>query len=238
VASSILPSDRKCSRASLKVHWLWPFSVLLIVITVVICVVSTGGEKKMIKQEIAYKLRNLDFDRAEDFDALAEAISIRSREEVNLIVEFWLMNDENLSDKSATLLAYLGDVAIVPLLDAGLAPIATQRAQSIIMLGNAQINVRKRIATQLVKLFDDKEIIPETVTISPRIEGGHPVRRVCDEAYLQLRRLLNTMESEDVYLQNASIYLELSFEERDEEIANVRLSGLWARWMDESSEEE
>jgi hypothetical protein len=61
---------------------------------------------------------------------------------------------------------------------------------------------------------------------------------VCDEAYLQLRRLMNTTESEDSYLLNESIYLQLDFDERDEEIIEAKVSGKWDRWFDESDEDE
>lgn len=191
----------------------------------------------MDKRELAYKIHHLDFKRPEDFEALAKEISSRSREEVDLVVELWIENYQNLADKAAAVLVNLHDVTIGSLLDAGVPPLAMQRTLGIAIMVNAQIYLRERTVTHLVKLLDDKEILPEATT-SKRIEGERPVRRVCDEAYLQLRRLLNTTESEDAYLRNASIYLHLDFDERDEEIATVRASGKWDRWFDESVEEE
>lgn len=191
----------------------------------------------MNKQEIVHAIQNLDFKRPKDFEALAKEISSRSREEVDLVVELWIENYQNLGDKAAALLVDLHDVAIESLIDAGAPPLAMQRTQGIAIMVNGQIYWRERTVTYLVKLLDDKEVLPDVAT-SKQIEGERPVRRVCDEAYLQLRRLLNTTESEDAYLQNASIYLHLDFDERDEEIATVLASGKWDRWFDESAEEE
>ena len=140
-------------------------------------------------------------------------------------------------EDASELLNELGDIAIIPLLEAGPDLIEIQRANLILMTGNAQIEVRKKIVTSIVPLLEDKEKIPYEISLD-NVEEEPPIRRVCDEAYLQLRRLLNTTESEESYLINKSIYLHLDFNERDKEIADTKASGKWDRWFNESDEEE
>lgn len=49
--------------------------------------------------------------------------------------------------------------------------------------------------------------------------------RVCDYAYLELRRIANRGETEEQGILNASAYRELEDEERDREIEKVRSGG-------------
>jgi len=191
----------------------------------------------MNTKEIIEKLQSLDADKISGFEAFANQITNGAREEAKKIVRIWIEDEEELMEEASALLSKLGDVALVPLLEAGLAPMEIQRANQISMIVDAQIETREKIVAYLIPLLEDKEKIIEEIPESI-MEGDPPIKRVCDEAYLQLRRLLNTTESEDSYLLNESIYLQLDFEERDEEITDATASGTWDRWFDESDEEE
>jgi hypothetical protein len=191
----------------------------------------------MDKTEIIEKLRLYNTGEIDDLEKLGNEIIKRSRKEVEDIIRIWVEDEEGLMEDASELLNELGDIAIIPLLEAGPDLIEIQRANLILMTGNAQIEVRKKIVTSIVPLLEDKEKIPYEISLD-NVEEEPPIRRVCDEAYLQLRRLLNTTESEESYLINKSIYLHLDFNERDKEIADTKASGKWDRWFNESDEEE
>jgi hypothetical protein len=191
----------------------------------------------MDKTEIIEKLRLYNTGEIDDLEKLGNEIIKRSRKEVEDIIRIWVEDEEGLMEDASELLNELGDIAIIPLLEAGPDLIEIQRANLILMTGNAQIEVRKKIVTSIVPLLEDKEKIPYEISLD-NVEEEPPIRRVCDEAYLQLRRLLNTTESEKSYLINKSIYLHLDFNERDKEIADTKASGKWDRWFNESDEEE
>ena len=191
----------------------------------------------MNTKEIIEKLQSLDADNISSFDDLANEIIHRAREETKRIVRIWIEDEEELMEEASVLLSKLGTVALFPLIDAGFAPMEIQRAHQMDMIVKAQIETRERIVSFLVPLLEDQEKIVEDTPESV-MEGDPPIKRVCDEAYIQLRKLLNTTETEDSYLLNESIYLQLDFEERDEEIMAAKISGTWDRWLDESDEEE
>ena len=69
------------------------------------------------------------------------------------------------------------------------------------------------------------------------MEEAPAARRVCDEAYLQLRRLLNPRESVERYHLNASAFLQLSTEEKENEIRKARKSRMFSELsgMDDES---
>jgi hypothetical protein len=61
------------------------------------------------------------------------------------------------------------------------------------------------------------------------MEEQPPPIRVCDEAYLQLRRLLNIEEGDPQYFLNARAFLNLGNAEKDAEIHRARKSRGWSR---------
>ena len=57
------------------------------------------------------------------------------------------------------------------------------------------------------------------------------VCRICDEAYLALRRLLAHDEDEMAQERNAHEFLALEDEAKDAEIRRARESGAWTNWL-------
>jgi hypothetical protein len=128
--------------------------------------------------------------------------------------------------KPAWVLVNLGDLALTPLLD-GLD--AARPEQCVWDLGQAleiEIATRRRLAAALRGRLDDRRALalPEP---RPPVEERPIPRRVCDEAYMQLRRLVSFEEDEDALLLNNGAFLRLGEAERDAEIARARTSRRW-----------
>ena len=52
-------------------------------------------------------------------------------------------------------------------------------------------------------------------------------RRVCDEAYLMLRKLLSYKEDEESLMTNERLFLRMTNEEKDKEIERLKSSKEW-----------
>jgi hypothetical protein len=72
---------------------------------------------------------------------------------------------------------------------------------------------------------------------SERIEEPEPAFRVCDEAYLALRRILH-QESEIQYTVEVRHFLQLSDERKNREIANHLETGAFTQFLDPVDEEQ
>jgi len=86
---------------------------------------------------------------------------------------------------------------------------------------------------KIVKYFaahlSDTRKVPASRGAGPT-EEQPPVVRICDEAYLQLRRLVNLEESMDQYLLNSRAFLNLPEARKDEEIRKSRQSRAFTRF--------
>ena len=129
----------------------------------------------MDKTEIIEKLRLYNTGEIDDLEKLGNEIIKRSRKEVEDIIRIWVEDEESLMEDASELLNELGDIAIIPLLEAGPDLIEIQRANLILMTGNAQIEVRKKIVTSIVPLLEDKEKIPYEISLD-NVEEEPPIR--------------------------------------------------------------
>ncbi|MEO5619070.1 MAG: hypothetical protein ABIS67_14975, partial [Candidatus Eisenbacteria bacterium] len=84
------------------------------------------------------------------------------------------------------------------------------------LLGDMVLGARARLLEKLDALSEDQRNVPVGDGPSPRDEKPQP-RRVCDEAYLIVRRLMSNEPEEALYL-NSRLFLNLSNEQRDQEI--------------------
>lgn len=188
----------------------------------------------MTRDELMARIKDLDIEDANAIDALAEQIALESWKSARELVEYWNESPEPIQRKAGALYARLDELSITPLLEISSVSVEKIpiRASSLV---DAQLGARRKIVEHLVPLLDDDRLlnIPEPPTARP-VEEHPPEQRLRDVAYLQLRRLLHYGESEEQFIENAAIYLDLDFQDRDEEIEEARASANWDRWMDES----
>ena len=85
--------------------------------------------------------------------------------------------------------------------------------------------LRKSAANMLDHQLSNKELaaVPSMVGAEER----EPSRRVCDEAYVQMSRLIAADPESDTFLLKMSRFRQMSVAERDTEIQRARQSALW-----------
>ena len=131
--------------------------------------------------------------------------------------------DPETARKAFGIVLDVGPVALNPILDS-LNP--GKPAQAVLELEHAvdlAQRDRARLASVLTKLLDDKQNVP-LPSQPANTEEKLPPRRMCDEAYLLLRKLLSPEESADDQLVNGRFFLDMDVAQRDKEIAVVKSS--------------
>ncbi len=161
-------------------------------------------------------------------DSLVGTIRGRAWEQTRQVVDMTNRKDpeEQAVQNARLVILSLGDVALTPLLDsldAGSPDKLVWALQSVVGFHRED---QARIVKQLNQLLGDKRWLTPREQ-GPFTEEKSPNRRVCDEAYLMMRRLLS-MEDEESDMVNARIFLySMNEAERDSEIARLQKSKTW-----------
>lgn len=161
-------------------------------------------------------------------DSLVESIRNRAWEQIRQVVGMTNGKDpeEPAVQNSRLVVLSLGDVALTPLLDS----LDTGSPDNLVWALQAAVGVHRENQARVVKLLDQLIVDKRQLTHreqGPFTEEKIPDRRVCDEAYLLMRRLL-AMEDEESNMVNARIFLySMNEEERDHEIARLKSSKSW-----------
>lgn len=159
-------------------------------------------------------------------EELAGALRAEAAATPKEAVQFLLGSDEDLAAGARRLFLELGELSIGPLLETN-PPKPEQRVEALRLAVDAQDALRRKIAERLVALLDDKAPVP--VRRIPVSEKQPPPRRVCDDAYLLMRKLMNLGEPPDEAYQQADMFLNAPDGFKDETIAKARTSGVWNR---------
>lgn len=213
---------------------LWLVTGSCVLLTVFACQAKRGKDAKdMEDSKIIQEFHDLDPSDPEAVERLAERIKAESREAPEAMVRFWMSGEESDSEKAVTVMLELDELVLNPLLEVFEESQSQQRVQIMSWAVDLQVALREEIIAKLDHLLDDRTyvLIPELG--EPDEESPVP-RRVCDEAYLLMRRLLKFNEDEVNYELNASEFLELPEEEKDLEIQKARNSKTWTNWLGEA----
>ncbi len=188
-----------------------------------------GGKTKITTEN---KLHGISRDNRDGLDAFTRSIRQHSREQIRDVVQLWMTGDTNMAWKSAYILGRLDDAAIEPLLEAGAPADPLRQAWRLKRLTQVQINRRELIVEELANQLENRTPVPFAVDKSP-IEDPVIEQRLCDVAYIHLRRLLNTSEKLGDQLDTARIYRRLEPEERDLVIERYKKLGVWVNLFEE-----
>ncbi|HUO31202.1 MAG TPA: hypothetical protein VMU80_18405 [Bryobacteraceae bacterium] len=181
----------------------------------------------MTSEEFHTRIAQLAPGDQPGLDALAQEVIDDARAAPDTAVKIW-KEAGPFAPQAKLVLAGLEDVSLIPL-SSKADPAAVSEVIWALRTEGLRIAELDR---KIVKYFEahlaDKRKMPPRRDLGPT-EEKPPVVRVCDEAYLQMRRLLNLEESTDQYLQNSRAYLSLTEAQKDDEIQNARKSRAWAR---------
>lgn len=182
------------------------------------------------EQDFIAKLHQ-SIDSFEAERSLAELELVQARRMARLATTIWAKGGDDLAAAAFSFLLQVEDVAIVPVLEGPIRGDPLSVSQAIRLLTNAESSLRKRIVEQIDRCLDDKRPVPQRPNVS-QLEATVLERRVCDEAYVAMRRLVHFGESEIAQLVDEDRLYELDESERDAAIARARASNDWQRFLD------
>jgi hypothetical protein len=191
-----------------------------------------GGHKQMERNYLIEALNRVDSTKRAEMDSLIELLANESRETARAAVALWVESDAIRASKAASLLIGFGDLAIIPLLEAPNPPNSSQRVWLLRAVVEAELDLRGLIVARLDRMLDDKSPVPLPEDQGP-IEEEPPPRRVCDESYVLMRKLVNFTESPEKYYMNVEAFLNLTNDEKDAEILKTRESHIWTQLIED-----
>ncbi len=196
---------------------------------------NEGGESEMLRR-IETAIRELDPNDDDELNNIARAIQEESRQSPRKVVEVLHSENKEDSKRAALVLMNIGDLAITPLLES----IDSGNAESLVwdmeMAVSIQLENRNRVVRILDQMLLDKRYLKEPEP-PLKVEGTPPSRRVCDQAYLMMRKLFAIQEDEEELLTNTDVFLDMSDEQRDAEINRAKETRKWISLVEKALEE-
>ncbi len=186
----------------------------------------------MTPDELSAALEALAPMRIADQNALAAAVRRDTTALAARAIELAGAVDEPMAVKARTLAGELEEMAVAALLSAKPASSLAEEVWRIRTAAAAVIALRARVAAHLRSMLGDRRLTP----LARGLEGlAHaPPARVCDEAYVALRELVNIEESRGGFTLDRWAFLRLSYEEKDAEIASVATGAPFVRLVEDA----
>lgn len=189
---------------------------------------NQNGDSCMNSKQIVKELRETPVQRNK-ITSLSRHVEEYSLAPIKEVTK--LLNDANPSirNNAMHLLSDIDDLAIIPLLESLNSSEVFDKLWKIDRIVTAHLEVREKIVAQLDLMLTDKT--PIKYETDRRAEEQPLPSRVCDEAYLLMRSLLNTKEGEldAPYIHHA--FLALSDKEKDAEIIKAKKSRAWSNLL-------
>lgn len=188
-------------------------------------------------RRIETAIRELDPNDDDELNNIAWAIQEESRENPRKVVEVLHSENKEDSKRAALVLMSIGDLAMTPLLES----IDSGNPESLVWdmerVVSIQLENRNRIVRILDQMLLDKRYLKEPEP-PLQVEETPPSRRVCDQAYLMMRSLFAIQEDEEELLTNTDVFLDMSDEQRDDEIDRAKETKKWISLVEKALEED
>jgi hypothetical protein len=178
------------------------------------------------EQQFIIALRDLEAKLQPEEDAFVAHEVAESRLTGRVAARMWSNAEPQLAHQAFSFLIDIEDLAIVPVLEDPLRDDPTAVSQAMALLTGEEVKLRARIVKRLDTWLDDKRPIPQKPRVLPT-EGRVQARRVCDEAYVYMRRLVHFGEGELRQLVDRDRFYDLSEEQRDLAIKTARATNSW-----------
>jgi len=189
------------------------------------------AEIKPSEIPLVERLRRIELGNDPEMEALAQAVRSDASARVREVIAVWRGPDRELAAKAKLLLGRINELALPLLLEvAGTNPPADD-AWLLRTSAAAAEALHQKVAVRLNQLLQDKRAIPPAEVHGLKEEETPPPRRICDEAYLLARRLLNPNESVQAYNDHANQFLNLPVKEKSAQILSTRRSRSWRKWL-------
>ena len=197
---------------------------------------SKYEELKMESKTLESQIKEIKITDNKKLDSLSNAISEESRKDVNELVRILHSGKEAESKKASMVLMSIGDLAVTPMLDSLDVKNADNYAWEMDIILSQYLLNRNKITIVLNSMLLDKRQLKDPVLEGPLEEKPDP-RRVCDEAYLMLRRLTSFNENEEDLMMNEKKFLDMTDDLKDKEIDRIKSSKEWISLIEHLSDE-
>jgi len=180
----------------------------------------------MENSNISSILKSLNPEDEKGLEALTEKVVLKAREEIRNLINIMHLGNKIEADKASSVLLDLGDLVLNPMLDS----LDSDNAENYIWEMETVVSLQLLNRSKIAKVFNDM-LLDERTLKKPdffgAVEEEYIIRRVCDEAYLMMRRLLALEEDEEEQFINKDVFLNMSDEEKDNEISRVKSTKKW-----------
>lgn len=201
--------------------------IIILIILIAQCKEDNNIERnKMENLNLAMQLKKVDVDDYKKLDSISEEIILRSRKDGRELVNILHSSDAIERKKAANLILGLGDLVIIPMLDSLDNENPDNYAWEMDAIVTSHLEDRNKIVSKINSMLLDKRLMKTPKLMGVSEEQPTP-RRVCDEAYLMLRKILAFKDDEEELMTNERFFLGMSNEEKDEEINRLKYSNDW-----------
>ncbi len=190
----------------------------------------------MVYKRLGEQIAETRVDDVKALDSMTTSILEKSYRDPREAVGLAHSEDEGIRATASALLLSLGNLALSPLLDSAAVDIPEDYVWDMQTAVRLHLESRGRIVTALEKMLTDTRPVAVGSPFSFKEESPVP-RRVCDEAYLLLRKLLALEENEEDRMLNEQAFLEMEDKERNAEIKRFLKTKTWIS-LTETSETE
>jgi hypothetical protein len=209
------------------VKYLFLFFLLNLLLMCEGCTKANKNEvKKMDEKSLAARISEIKIMENTKLDSLGEEIKTKARNDTYELIKILHSGNKDNSQKASMVLMSLGDLLISPMISSLDTDDADNYSWEMDVILSAHLENRNKICRILNSMLLDKRQLT-----GPELEGAveeKPVpKRVCDEAFLMLRRLIAYNENEEELMSNERIYLDMTNDERDKEIDRFKSSNEW-----------
>jgi len=179
---------------------------------------------------------SLDVENEDMKDSLAEKVKAVSMEIPGLVAQLSNSDSALTRRKGRAILTRIDNVAITPLLDGMNNNDPDKFIWNLELAADIHRDIESKIVSMLNKSLSDKR--PLAVLPMPsHVEEKPDQLRVCDKAYLLLRKLVS-FENEESEMVNQRVFAHSwTDEQRDKEIKRLSENGKWISLLERSNEE-
>lgn len=162
---------------------------------------------------------------AEQSSALASKLLREARAPASSVVGVWLGGDPASREKARAVLNDMEEAALNPLLNVKPQLVPEDQVWRMTMVVETVSDLRRSAAAMLAQQLSNKQ--PAPVPMPEAVEEREPPRRVCDEAYLLMSRLVAANPQSEDFVLHMRQFVQLPEARRDAEIQRARQSAAW-----------
>lgn len=181
----------------------------------------------MSEQDVVSRLR--DRDAPDALHDLAAQLAGEISDAPEAIVQVWTTGPQAEASKAGSMVLDLEELTLRPMLEACESSALDWRLRFMDAAVETELHLRAAVLKKLDGLLGDATVLPGSELSKSLEPGARPVR-VCDEAYVWVRRLVKVEDPKDGFGSEPA-FLKLDHAERTKEIQRWKRAPVWAELL-------